>query len=490
VSDLTPPPFGAPAAEPPLLPRLARNASAQFAARLAASLAQAVALVLVARAFGPETYGLFAIVTTLTVMVTVVAEWGLPLIATRLVVAGGAARRELLAALVGLRLALGVLAAAVVVVLSFASSDSRQVHLGALVAGLSYLPLAWLGSVQIQAQLDLRLERVAWAALAGGVSGLAWTLSALVLDATVAELAGGILASATAAAAVGLLLTPSGIPLRPRVDRALWRRLLRDSTPLAVAYGFVSVYFYVDIALLARLSSSEQVGLYDAAYRFMFLGILIPGAIVSSVYALAAELALRDRARFAHLARELLSLCALGIPLPLIALCADPDALLRLLYGDAYSGGASALRVLGIGVALLIASGVVGPLLITLRQERATLRISIVAAVLNIALNLALIPSLDALGSAIATVATELTVLLPATFLLLRRGGVTLDIGQLARVAAAGCGGLVVALLVGGALLGPATGLASYVALGIATGALSRRQLEMTRSPEGLTSGS
>jgi O-antigen/teichoic acid export membrane protein len=473
------------APEPPLLPRLARNASAQFAARLAASLAQAVALVLVARALGPATYGLFAIVTTLTVMATVVAEWGLPLIAVRAIAAGGQ-RRELLAVLLGLRLALAVVAAAVVVVLGFASSDSGQVHLGALVAGLSYLPLAWLGSVHIQAQLDLRLERAAWAALAGGLGGLAWTLGALALDANVVQLAGGILASATTAAAVGILVTPAGLPLRPRFDRALWRRLLHEATPLAVAYAFVSVYFYVDIALLARLSSAEQVGLYDAAYRFMFLGILIPSAIVSSVYALAAELAARDRARFARLARELLSLCALGIPLPLIALCADPEGLLRLLYGDAYGDGASALRVLGVGVGLTIVSGVVGPLLITIGQERATLRISIAAAAVNIALNLALIPSLDALGSAIATVATELAVVVPAMLLLLRRGGVALDLGQLARIAAAGGGGLLVAVLLGGAVVGPVAGLATYLALGLATGALSRRQLELTRSPERL----
>ena len=118
MSDLTP--------APPLLPRLARNATAQFAARLTASLAQALALVLVARTLGPSTYGLFAIVTTLTVMATVVAEWGLPLIATRLIAGGGLEARSVLAALLGLRLVLGFLAGLSVVALSFAASDSAR----------------------------------------------------------------------------------------------------------------------------------------------------------------------------------------------------------------------------------------------------------------------------------------------------------------------------------------------------------------------------
>jgi hypothetical protein len=74
----------------------------------------------------------------------------------------------------------------------------------------------------------------------------------------------------------------------------------------------------------------------------------------------------------------------------------------------------------------------------------------------------------------------------PATVLLLRRGGVALDLRQLARIAGAGGGGLAVALVLGGAVLGPACGLATYLALGFATGALSRRQLELTRSPDRL----
>jgi O-antigen/teichoic acid export membrane protein len=474
VSDLTP--------APPLLPRLARNATAQFTARLAASLAQAVALILVARTLGPATYGLFAIVTTLTVMATVVAEWGLPLIATRLIAGGGLEARALLASLLGLRLALGALAGLSVVALSFAASDRGVVHLGAVVAGLSFLPLAWLGSAQIQAQLDLRLERTAWAALAGGITGLAWTLVALSAGAGVPTLAGGLLVNGVAAALVGVWLTPRGLPLRPRADRELWRRLLREATPLAIAYACVSIYFYIDIALLARLSTASQVGLYDAAYRFMLLGILLPSALVSSVYAPAAELAASARERFGELGRELLSLSALLLPLPVIALCADPDGVLRLLYGDAYAGGAPALRVLGAGIALTIASGVVGPLLIAAGQERATLRISVFAAVFNVAANLVLIPALDAEGAAIATVATEAVVLAPALWLLVVRGGVSLDGRQLARVAVAGLGGLAVALLIDGVVLSACAGVAAYLLLGLATGALSRRQLELTRA--------
>ena len=59
---------------------------------------------------GPSRYGLFAVIVTLTVMVSVIAEWGLPMIAARTIAVGRRGRDEVLAAVLGLRLSLAVVA--------------------------------------------------------------------------------------------------------------------------------------------------------------------------------------------------------------------------------------------------------------------------------------------------------------------------------------------------------------------------------------------
>ena len=472
----------------PLLPSLARNFSAQIVARLASTLVQAGALVLVARTLGPSRYGLFAVIVTLTVMVSVIAEWGLPLIAARTIAVGRRGRDEVLAAVLGLRLSLAVVACAVVVGLAFLASDSGEVRLGALIASLSFLPQAWLGSAQIQAQLELRLERVAWATLGAALSGAAWMLAVVGLGGGIPVLAIGLLVSATASAIVGVALTPGGIPLRPRAPQELWRELLRDATPLAVSFLLVAVYLYVGLGLLARISTPEQVGLYDAAFRFMFLGVLLPSAVMSSIYAYAAAQAAEDRARFAQIARELLSLIVLLVPLPLIVMSADPAGVMTLLYGEAYAAGADILRVLGAAVALAIVSGIVGPLIVALGHERATLRIGACAAVASISLNLLLIPALDGVGAAIVTVTTELLVVVPALVLLIRRGSVRIDGTQMAKVALAGGVAFAAALgvaTIAGVVVAVAAGVALYVGLLVAMGAVDRRRLALMRSPAG-----
>ena len=253
---------------------------------------------LVARTLGPSTYGLFAIVTTLTVMATVVAEWGLPLIATRLIAGGGLEARPVLAALLGLRLALGFLAGLSVVALSFAASDSGGVHLGT----------AWRGSRSCRWRGWAR--RRSWRSSTCGSSarhGRRWPAgsrgspgrSARSRRRGCADPRRRALRERDGGRGGGRSADTSGLPLRPRVDRALWRRLFHEATPLALAYASCRSTSTSTSCCWRGCRAPSRSASYDAAYRFMLLGILIPRAIVSSVYALAAELAARYRARFA-----------------------------------------------------------------------------------------------------------------------------------------------------------------------------------------------
>lgn len=471
-------------AEQPLLPGLARNAAAQLGARVLGIAAQAVGLVLVARELGPADYGFFALVSSLTLMCAVVADWGLLLIGTRMASTRPEATDRIVAVAFGLRLGFSVLGIAVLFALSFAGSDSREVHLGALVAGLSFIPGAWFSVGHIRAQLDLKMERIAVPAMAGSVAALAWMLVTLQMGGGIVALAGSFVASSTVSALVCAAMTPGGLPLRWVRDRALASEILRGSTPLALSLICVTIYFYVDALLLARLSTTRELGLYDAAYRFVQVGVFVPGVIVSSVYAVASELAARDRERMRRFVRELLSVVALVAPLPVLLLAIAPEDLTVLLYGRPFADAAGPLVPLAFAVALMTFSGVVGPLIVALGFERATLAISLAAVVVNVGANLALIPPLDARGAAIATVVTEIAVLVPAGIILQRATGMRLDGLHLAKVSVAALAGAgVVWLLPGPVVVRLGAGALAYAGLLVLSGALGRRQLELTRSP-------
>jgi O-antigen/teichoic acid export membrane protein len=467
----------------PLLSGLRRNAASQFGARAVGIVAQGLALILVARRLGPAEYGAFALVSSLTLMATVLADWGLLLVGARAVATRPEEEGRILRACLSLRLLLGLGAMVLLIALAFAGSDASEVRVGALVAGLSFIPGAWFTAAYIVAQVDLRLERAAIAMLLGSVASTAYLLVVLELGGGIVALSASFPVATLVSAVAGLALTRGRVPLVPRWDGELARRLLRESTPVAIGFVFVTVYFYVDALLLARLSSTEQLGLYDSAYRFVQLGPLIPNILVTSVFAIAARHAARDRERLRLFVREFVSVIALLAPLPLVLLATAPGDLIDLIYGPAYADAAPLLAILATGIALMMFSGVVGPLLVALGRERTTMIIAGVAAALNIAANLVLIPLLDARGAAIATVATELCVLVSASAILQRELHPRLDGSQLAKVAAAALAAAATVWLLGGpVLVRLAAGLVVYLALLVASGAASRRQLELTRS--------
>jgi O-antigen/teichoic acid export membrane protein len=466
----------------PLLAGLARNASTQFAARALGVLAQGLGLILVARHLGPASYGAFALVSSLTLMAMVLADWGLLLVGARAVATRPDEEDRILRACLSLRLALGVAAWAVLVALSFAGTGNGRVHVAAVVAGVSFLPGAWFAIGHIRAQVELRMERVALPLLLGSLLSVAWLVTVVLLNGDVVALAGSFVIAAVASAALCAAMT-HGLPLRPRGDRVLWRSLMIESTPVALGAICVTIYFYVDALLLARLSTSAQLGLYDSAYRFVQLAPLVPTVLVTSVFALAARHADEDRDRMRLFVRELGSLIALLLPIAPLLLATAPTDLVTLLYGPGYRAAGPLLALLSAVVVLMILTGVIGPLLVALGRERSTLVIAAVSAVLNIAVNLVLIPVWDARGAAVATLITEVVALGAAGVLLHRTLHPTFDAVQLLKVTIAGVGGAAVVLVLPApVLVRLAAGLVVYAAALLLLRAVGRRTLELTRA--------
>jgi O-antigen/teichoic acid export membrane protein len=94
--------------------------------------------------------------------------------------------------------------------------------------------------------------------------------------------------------------------------------------------------------------------------------------------------------------------------------------LARLAGGDEFAAAADPLRLLLCAAALAYLSGLFGFALIAGGQERATLWLSLTALVVNLALNVALVPEHGATAAAAIAVGSE-AMLLAGGWLLLRR---------------------------------------------------------------------
>jgi PST family polysaccharide transporter len=179
--------------------------------------------------------------------------------------------------------------------------------------------------------------------------------------------------------------------------------LLKQSWPLLFSAMAIMVYLRLDTVMLKMMKGDYAVGLYSAATRVSEVWYFIPMAIVSSVS--PAIMRVKDDPElFYGRLRKLFSLmtmtaCVIG---SIVALASH--AIIRILYTNVYSGAAPILAV-HVWASVFVFLGVAqSPWDISKNMFKLLLYRTVSGAILNVVMNLYLIPRYSAMGAAIATV--------------------------------------------------------------------------------------
>lgn len=183
--------------------------------------------------------------------------------------------------------------------------------------------------------------------------------------------------------------------------------VIRYSLPFTVSGLAGFVYRSIDIFLLLYFIGSAAVGIYGVAYAFARLLAMFSTAFNYLGTPVSSELESNDRideaiAVQSDVARWLtIASAAALLPMVLFA-----EELISLIYRPGYAAGASALVVLSFGFAAKSVLQTHGPLLEALGLSKLSAINTTSAAIVNLGLNLLLIPRYSYTGAAIATTAS------------------------------------------------------------------------------------
>ncbi len=183
------------------------------------------------------------------------------------------------------------------------------------------------------------------------------------------------------------------------------REMLAFSLPLVASSGAVWIALYVDRLAIKELMTMADVGRYGVAYRFAAaVDLLMFGFDKAFVPLLYANY--RDPNTKVALVKLLRILIVAGGAI-LLLLAAVSHELLYMLVAPAYRDGANLVPVLAASV-LLTRLGSIGPGLWIASRTGLVAGINIGVAIINLLLNLLLIPVLGVMGSALATATSAL----------------------------------------------------------------------------------
>ena len=193
----------------------------------------------------------------------------------------------------------------------------------------------------------------------------------------------------------------------PEFQFAVWKDFLIRSAPIAMGMIFSVLYFRLDIVMLQLMTEASVVGFYSAAYKLFEVAVVLPHSFMLVLFPTLVEEYHSDRSKFKDRFKKALTMYSLIGGSIALALWVFSQGIITLMYGDTFLPSISVLDILSGVVLLFFINFLLSNILIISGRERINTWSLVGATVLNVTLNLALIPLNGAIGAAWATLFCE-----------------------------------------------------------------------------------
>lgn len=269
---------------------------------------------------------------------------------------------------------------------------------------LAVLPELWSKSVRAassarqrptEASQALVLQRLVTAALIVAALGAGLGM----MGVAAAFLAGTLAGAVAHEVAVRRIGVRPGLGPPRRVDLG---RAVRGTWLIGLNGLMMMTIVRVDTVMLEAMQGMESVAVYTLAYRLLETVLFVAYAVNQAVFPVLS--ATQDPVRWRKGYERSLSVGAF-VYLPFAAVCViESGQVVAVLFGDRYSADAGEVLVWLAPSAVLFAIGFfASTLLMAVQRPRSMVVASAAACVVNVLLNLLLIPGLSGVGAALAT---------------------------------------------------------------------------------------
>ncbi|MFN2465397.1 MAG: flippase [Candidatus Dormibacteria bacterium] len=397
-----------------LAARTLRNTVLVVGARLLSKVLVFAVVLIVIRSMGSGSgnYGRFTTLIVYSALVSIVADLGLRPLFTREVAKDRALLTPYLNSILSLKLVLSVPVLAILYVavsvgasglspyvlptfaLLVATSFSNQLRATFYAAGeLRYEAIAIMGesAVLLAAAIFVALLRFPWWAYL-------WVYTASY--------------AFTAVFAAIVAVRRFGHRFSFDLNFTRLSMLARESLPFGLTVVLSTLYFKVDVPILTVFTSYVAVGIYGAAYKYLEAVVFVPQTLMDPIFPALSQLAHSGADRLAGATTKVYKMLAVvGLPVTLGMLVFAAPIIHYTIPG--YEKAIPVLQVLSFGVFFLFVNNVFLYTLNAMGRQSDSTRLAVISLVVNVALNLVLIPSKNTyvggyLGAAWATGLTEL----------------------------------------------------------------------------------
>jgi len=388
----------------------------------------AVAIRLITVRLGPTNYGLFVIALTFVGSVMLLTDLGITSITGRDIARSPKDAADVLGQNLGLRLVLSSVLIPILIFVGVALYKAPSLRWSIALIALS-LPFNALLTISLSYYVSsIRNYVAAGITLLQQVIFVAGVVISLTNGFGIIGCSMSCLISTAASGLIAFFVVRRELLFKPLFNLRRWRQILILSASLGAIQIINLLYLKADTLLLSKMASARAVGLYGVAYNFTSFILVVPTLIATSVMPL---LATSSGDRFALLLRRMeQSLAVLGVVAVMTTVLFAPQAI-TILSGRHFLGAAPSLRLLALSCFFSYLCTALGYAAVACNRHHRMIFVSAVGLVLNVGLNLLLIPRFGINGAATATLISEFVALLGVRFIFGRDVGADLSLSKI-----------------------------------------------------------
>jgi len=196
----------------------------------------------------------------------------------------------------------------------------------------------------------------------------------------------------------------------PYIDYQYFKYILIQSLPFALLVLLTNLHNRTDAIFLERFLGAEQAGIYASAFRLLDAAIIVSLLFSVLLLPMFARM-LAEKTSVNSLVKTSFTLIFIYGVMLATASYYYSYPIMGILYNNHVSASSDVFKILMLSIAPLSATYILGTLLTANGNLKKLNIIAFIAVILNIGLNILLIPKYLALGSAIASLCTQLFII-------------------------------------------------------------------------------
>ena len=398
--------------------RIAKNTAALFAAHFVVSILGLVLSIFIARNLGDVIFGKYSFALAFTAIFAVFSDLGYNTLLIREVARDKFQASKYLSNVLCMRALLSLVIFALIVitinVMGYPADTKKVVYL----FGIYTLIVSFAAVFKVTFRAFEKMEYEAGITILGNIIRVSLGLLVLFLGYGLIELAWVFLFSGLADVLFSFFVCERKF-VKPKIelDFDFWKSTIKIALPLSMLSIFGIIYVRIDTIMLSVMKGDAVVGWYNAAYGLVLAFKPIPQLFMNALFPLMSSyfVSSKDSLKVVY-EKSFKYLFILGLPLA-VGITLLADKIILLLYGQQFSNSIIALQILAWDALLIFLYMCSAFILVSIDKQNQMAVIAGSTALINVTLNLFLIPSFSYVGAAIATIAAEGFLLLSYMYL-------------------------------------------------------------------------